>query len=334
MQQKTRIINQQRLFRDHPEWYSLQSHKGNFEMHWDILDEFGKGFMYLIKLKPDLILSINDCCFREDIRAFFEHKNPLFTIDFTFSGSVECVFDYRDGNRSAYAFEPEQGCLAYRPEYQCLTSFRSETPVRALGIYIAPCLLKEFMGEQYDYIPADMHAIMDGNNEKNYCHPLITTVAIKTAIHEIFNCPYQGNLKRLWLESKTLELITHSLAQLGTTTANQHSRVLTLHPNNIERVLNAKDILICDIGTPPSLLELADMVGINKNKLNQGFREIFGASVFDYLRTCRLKRAKELLKSGEKNVTEVAFEVGYAQQSSFTKAFKKHFGIYPSNYLR
>lgn len=331
--QKTTIINQQKIFKDHPEWYQLKNRTGVFEMYWDILDEFSKGFMYLIKLRPDLMLSINDCCFREDIRTFFEHKNPLFTIDFTFSGNAECVFDYGDGSRSAYVFEPEQGCIAYRPEYQCLTSFRDKKPLRSLGIYITPSLLKDFIGEQYDYIPTGMHDIMDGNNEQRYCHSLITTVAIKTAIHEIFNCPYQGNLKRLWLESKTLELIAHSLAQLGAN-KDQPSKVFTLHPRNVGCILNAKDILIDDIGTPPSLLELANMVGINKNKLNQDFREVFGTSVFDYLRICRLKRAKELLKSGEKNVTEVALEVGYTQQSSFTKAFKRYFGTYPSNYLR
>ena len=332
MPQKTTIIEQQKIFKGNPEWYKLKNHPTTFEMYWDVLDEFGEGFMYLIKLRPELMLSIINCCLREDIKTFFEHKSSLFTLDFTFHGNAECVFNYDDSSKSTYTFNPKQGCIAYRPKYQSLISFNKK-PLRSLGVYITPSLLKEFMGEQCDYIPTDMHDIMTGNNEQRYYHPLQATIAIKIAINEIFNCPYRSNLKRLWLESKTLELITHSLAQLGTN-KDCSSRVFTLHPRNVGCILNAKDILIDDIGTPPSLLELANMVGINKNKLNQGFREVFGTSVFDYLRICRLKQAKELLKSGEKNVTEVALEVGYTQQSSFTKAFKRHFGTYPSNYLR
>ena len=91
--------------------------------------------------------------------------------------------------------------------------------------------------------------------------------------------------------------------------------------------------MIRNLENPPSLLELARQVGINKNKLNQNFRQVFGTSVFDYLRIRRLERSKELLKSKAKNVTEVAFEVGYAQQSNFTRAFKKHFGTNPTDYL-
>ena len=54
------------------------------------------------------------------------------------------------------------------------------------------------------------------------------------------------------------------------------------------------------------------------------------------LTTCAfagLRDSKKLLKSKAKNVTEVAFELGYAQQSNFTRAFKKHFGTNPTDYL-
>jgi AraC-like DNA-binding protein len=153
------------------------------------------------------------------------------------------------------------------------------------------------------------------------------------AIHQILDCPYQGSLRRLYLESKTLELITHNLAQL-VVDKNGRNRPFTLQSCDIERVREVRDVLICNLENPPSLLELARMVGINKNKLNQGFRQTFGTSVFDYLRIRRLERARELLASKEKNVTEVAFEVGYAQQSNFTKAFKRHFGTNPTDHLR
>lgn len=333
MQRKTITVNQQELFRDLPEWAELQHREDSFKMYWEMLDEFGKGFMYLIKFRPGLMLGIGNYYFRENIRMVSEAKRSSFGIDFTLSGSLACTFNYRSGGKDVYNYDPKQSCISYLPEYRCIARFMSRIPVRIMGICLEPCLLKALMEEQYDYIPTGMRDIMAGNNERRYYHPLTTTIAIKTVAHEIFNCPYQGNLKRLWLEGKTLELIAHSLAQLDIN-KNRHDRVVRLQSRDIESIWNAKDILTRDMGNPPSLLQLAGMVGINKNKLNQGFREIFGTSVFDYLRICRLERGRELLKSGEKNVTEVALEVGYAQQSNFTKAFKKHFGTNPTNYLR
>ena len=90
------------------------------------------------------------------------------------------------------------------------------------------------------------------------------------AIHQILDSPYQGSLRRLYLESKTLELITHNLAQL-VVDKNRHNSPFTLQSGDIERVREARDVLIRNLENPPSLLELARQVGINKNKLNQGF---------------------------------------------------------------
>ena len=106
-----------------------------------------------------------------------------------------------------------------------------------------------------------------------------------------------------------------------------------MQTGDIKRIREARDVLICNLENPPSLFELARQVGINKNKLNQNFRQVFGTSVFDYLHIHRLEQARELLRNKEKNITEVAFEVGYAQHSNFTRAFKKHFGINPTDYL-
>lgn len=83
-----------------------------------------------------------------------------------------------------------------------------------------------------------------------------------------------------------------------------------LQMGDIERVREARNVLIRNLENPPLLFELARQVGINKNKLNQGFHQVFETSAFDYLRIRRLEQARHLLESKEKNVTEAAFEVG------------------------
>ncbi|NJK75120.1 MAG: helix-turn-helix transcriptional regulator [Microcoleus sp. SU_5_6] len=89
-----------------------------------------------------------------------------------------------------------------------------------------------------------------------------------------------------------------------------------------------------NIESPPSLLELAKKAGINDYKLKIGFREVFGTTVFGYLRNQRMEQARQLLLEQQMNVSEVAQTVGYASLSQFSTAFKHYFGITPKTYQK
>ena len=75
------------------------------------------------------------------------------------------------------------------------------------------------------------------------------------------------------------------------------------------------------------------MVGVNRTTLTRCFSTVYGVTIFNFLRTFRLEESRRLLQAGNRSVTEVAFEVGYAQQKTFSKEFKKYFGDTPSTYL-
>ena len=333
MHQKPTIINAEELFGNFSNLGEFLNSEESFEKYWGWPDEIGNGFMYMIKFRPGLMLGIGDYQLRENLTVSFEWKSPAFVMGFSVPANIWFTLGYGQGKKDALLLNSGESFISYLPEWQGIAEYPARTPVRSVGIYIDPLLLNTFLDEQHDRIPTDMHDIVNGANEKHYHHALATTPAANLAVHQILNCPYRGPLKRLYVESKTLELIAHNLAQL-IVDKNGHNRPFTLLPSDIERIREARNVLINNLENPPSLLELARQVGINKNKLNQGFHQVFGTSVFDHLRISRLEQARELLESKEKNVTEAAFEVGYAQQSNFTKAFKRHFGINPTYHLR
>ncbi len=74
-------------------------------------------------------------------------------------------------------------------------------------------------------------------------------------------------------------------------------------------------------------------MGLHHSKLNTGFREIYGTTIFEYLRQTRPIMAKALLDNGLMNVSEAAFAVGYASPSHFVKSFKNSCGTSPGAYL-
>ena len=69
------------------------------------------------------------------------------------------------------------------------------------------------------------------------------------------------------------------------------------------------------------------------NKLQEGFQSIFGKTVNEYIRDVRLTRALNILLAGNKNVSEVVYELGLSSRSYFSKIFKEKYGVSPGKYL-
>lgn len=84
---------------------------------------------------------------------------------------------------------------------------------------------------------------------------------------------------------------------------------------------------------PPSLLELSKLAGISDSKLKAGFKELFGTTVFGYLKEKRLEKAKELLEMERINVCDAAIMVGYSNPSHFAASFRERYGCNPRDWV-
>jgi len=162
--------------------------------------------------------------------------------------------------------------------------------------------------------------------------PDVLTPIMKMTLHQIDTCPYAGMTRRLFLEGKVLELVAHKLDQLGSDSARKPSAAMCAA--DVERVRHAADMLVRDLDAPPSINELARMVGMSRTKLYRIFGQVYGISPFEYLRNHRLSVAFQWLQEREVNVTEAAYKVGYTNLSHFAKAFKELFGVLPGDILR
>ena len=78
-----------------------------------------------------------------------------------------------------------------------------------------------------------------------------------------------------------------------------------------------------------SVEDIGRKVGLSRVQLYRKVKALTGTSVVDLLRKARLAKAHRLLESNGKNISEVAYEVGFTSPSYFTKCFKEEFGILP-----
>ena len=77
---------------------------------------------------------------------------------------------------------------------------------------------------------------------------------------------------------------------------------------------------------------LAKEIGLSRTQLHRKMKELTGMSSSDFIRNLRLRQAVTLLQRADVNITQVAYAVGFTSQSHFSTAFKKLYGVTPSEY--
>ncbi len=160
------------------------------------------------------------------------------------------------------------------------------------------------------------------------------TSVMRHTLLQVLNCPYRGKVRSLFLESKTLELMSYKLEQIQNSRRKGMSRTATVGPADEERVQYAADLLVQDMQSPPDLSALCSAVGLSRSKLHSSFRLVHGCTPLEYLRDYRLASAKKMLKEGRCNVNEAAYWVGYESVGYFSKLFSARFLKTPKEFLR
>lgn len=241
------------------------------------------------------------------------------------SGIANVPIDYAEIGGNSYLF--------YLPELEEIEQHHAGDFLSKVTIDVDLDFIRTFTAD-WDSIPPSIRPAIESDVAPQF-HRLAgkLTPAMRIAIQQMRQMPYQGTIARMYLESKALELVVLQLAQLTEAERGKQSG-LKLKPNDIERIYQAKALLDRDYCDPLSLLDLAKQVGVNDCKLKQGFRQLFGTTVFGYLHHQRMEQARELLQDDKLNVGAVANAVGYATQGRFAAAFKRKFGTTPSECRR
>ncbi len=169
----------------------------------------------------------------------------------------------------------------------------------------SPELIDSFMDGGLNPIPPQIIQKLIEPNQESYIQIDQTTPEMRIALEQIINCPFTSLTKKIYLESKCLELIALKLEQLAKS-ENISTKATALKRDDIDRIYNAKEILTQNLDNPPSLLELARKVGLNDYKLKLGFRQVLGTTAFGYLHQQRMEKARQLLLEGQMNVKQVA----------------------------
>lgn len=100
------------------------------------------------------------------------------------------------------------------------------------------------------------------------------------------------------------------------------------------RVSIAHDFIRSYFDKPIKLDEIAQVACLSPNHLLRTYYQIYGRTPHRHISEFRIQKAKQLLSNTDKNMTDIAFILGYHNPVSFSKMFKQHVGIAPTEYQK
>lgn len=139
----------------------------------------------------------------------------------------------------------------------------------------------------------------------------------------------------LTAEQSVLALLSWAFAQVSIAPVPKKAMPTPpLHPQAAFKVRQAADILRRRVDDPPTIAELAGVVGMNDSDLKRCFKCLYGDGIASYSRRQRLEAGRDLLIHSPLGVAAIALEVGFSNPSQFARAFRRQFGRNPDEFRR
>jgi len=109
-----------------------------------------------------------------------------------------------------------------------------------------------------------------------------------------------------------------------------------MHPNTyLQKINSITDYIESNLDSPLSLEILSNHTGLSKFHFHRIFKAFTGETLYGFILRLRIEKAATLLLiTDKKNLTDIAFSCGFNDSATFSRAFKKHFGISPSSWKK
>lgn len=293
------------------------------KMVYEILPKYGNGVFNLYKIINGMYLCYNNLHFNNIIKNTKKYyATPIIKIDYCIEGSYisNCTHNRvcitNKGNTAYYA-----GTDSFID-----VDFKG-TKYKSISIF---CYIEEFINSINRILDIPKSKLEEYYNKLNNNNKFLiikTDIEINDIINKILEYIECDDI--IMIKLKVIELFVLELNKHETYKNNKKQY---FKKSTIEKVDSIKIFIQDNMNNHITIDNLARKYDINITELKKCFKQINGVGTYTYLKNCRMNKACELLLTTEHNILEVANIVGYTNQSKFSAAFKKTFGITPLKY--
>ena len=260
----------------------------------------------------------------EVTREVREINSSFIQFHFCMKGQGDFLF-----NTGNYVFnvKEEHSILLYNPQRDLPIDLKLQPNTWIIGVVISIKKFHSLFSQDADHI----HFLSPENSTKKYYDNGNINPSMAVVLSQILSSNIHESMKALYLKGKVYELLSLYFNKNEDTDIEQCP--FLIDEDKVRKIRLAKEIILKNMFEPPSLQELSEEIGLSLNKLKEGFKQLYGDTVFGYLLNHKMEEARRMLASTNYNVNEVGLRIGYSTSSHFIAAFKKKYGTTPKKYL-
>lgn len=256
----------------------------------------------------------------------FSQKVQQNVLQFHFCLKGQMNFKYNNGNYT-FPLNEDHSMLLYNPAKKLPIDLEISSNTWLISVLISIKKFHALFSTDADHIPF----LSPENSAKKYYdnQPFASSIAV--VLSQILQSKIHDSIKALYIKGKVYELLSLYFNKNEDPSIEQCP--FLIDEENVRKIRRAKEIILQRMTNPPSLENLAVEIGLSLKKLKEGFKELYGDTVYSYLLDHKMEEACRMLNTQKYNVNEVGLRLGYSTASHFIAAFKKKYGTTPKKYL-
>jgi|GEM_PF-701579 len=259
---------------------------------------------------------------QEDVILYDSTPVDTININFHMAGRLDTTFE---GLSHDLNMRPGKHNLVFSPEGGDTNRVGANDSLEMFHISLDKAFFANIIGCDDDWSEHVQNNLLYNRPFSGITGTADTTPLMQSIIREVKQCSETGAVRNLMIQSKMLELLALQIEQFrGPQQADSISAA------DKDKLFQLKFFLDTHFLEEFSLAELSRICLLNEFKVKKGFRELFGTTVFGYLRKIRMDYAEQLLLDASRSVEEVSDLLGYEHAHHFSVAFKKYRGVNPS----
>ncbi|WGH75381.1 AraC family transcriptional regulator [Tenacibaculum tangerinum] len=270
---------------------------------------------------------------KEEMSLLFEQgvSHPLKII---INKKARLKHQFHDNKDAAYLNEQGSVALASIAKQNHTIFLPKNQYISLLSIRIDRKSFESYLENHLEEMDKNLSTLLrDVNGVNPYFHEGYYNYQTSEILDKYFNSNFSNIVETLYLEGLTYQLISLQFEAISTNSKlsdDQKRMSKTLQ----EKILKAARIIKSDIAHFTTVANLSDEINLSVKKTQQGFNELFGMSVLEYVTNYRVEKTKELLLETDLTISEISYQLGISSPGYLSKIFKRTVGVSPLEYRK
>ena len=328
----TKALPVEDILKDLSKQFKAPIKEDSGEFFFDIPEKYGEGFIRGTSFESGIGIVEYNCTFYRDLKLAFaiNETHPLKFI-FCSKGKIDHSFEKDD---EVHTIDTYQNIIVSSSGQKGHTLFfKSNETVHVSSLEI----VRKTFGKRNNYQFQDLdeklkQLFKDSDAQEKFYYRGNYSIKAADIVEEINKKEFTGFVRSIFLEGKLFDMLVLQISQYHDDTRQEGSSQI-LRRSDVEKVRRTVELIRSDLSKNYSVDQLSKQAGTNVNKLQDGFKHLYGLTVNKFIQKEKLEAAKDMLINSENNVSQIVQLIGLNNRSYFSKIFKERYGVNPKHFL-